>query len=234
MTVKAGGACTMPITAWMCVLSRSPTSIAVYSILFPLTSVWPYGAMGRSVTQQETMPGRADFLPISSELHRIRAPPVRRAHLPPCASGALASLMVCALATPSSSASFFGGGAESTAADRRRCGRVLLAGRQPKSGLVAISSAVIPLSTRPPTACCSTTRHAISRSQRLRADSPADEPTRNPGYLLLSNPESKMFATGVLFPRKALIACQYMPPTPAPPIVCVGTLVRSRQRGPAP
>ena len=186
------------------------------------------------VVEHLLQPGRADFLPISSELHRTRAPPVWRAHLPPCASGALASLMVCALATPSSSASFFGGGAESTAADRRRCGRVLLAGRQPKSGLVAISSAVIPLSTRPPTACCSTTRHAISRSQRLRADSPADEPTRNPGYLYYRIQNRKCSPQGVLFPRKALSACQYISPTPAPPTVCIGTLVRSRQRGPAP
>jgi hypothetical protein len=124
---------------------------------------------------------RRPFLPISSELHRTRAPTVWRAHLPACASGALASLMVCALATPSSSSSFLGGGAESAAADRKRCGRAMLAGWQPKSGLVAICYAGIPLSTRPPTACCSTTRHALSRSQRLRGDSSAEEPTRNPG-----------------------------------------------------
>ena len=125
-------------------------------------------------------PGRSDFLPISSELHRTRAPPVWRAHLPPCASGALASLMVCALATPSSSASFLGGGAESAAADRRRCGRVLLAGWQPKSGLVAICYAVIPLSTRPPTACCSTTRHANQGANGFEGTPPRRNPHETP------------------------------------------------------
>ena len=64
-------------------------------------------------------------------------------------------------------------------------------------------------------------------------NSPAEEPTRNPGYLLLSNPESKMFATGVPFFRKALSAGQYIPRSSAPPTVCVGMPVRLRQRGPA-